>query len=103
MVSHGKASRSGWAVHSGVGVGGDAEMQNSPPVVSQNQEHVQDLKPNRWNGEEVDRDHSLQVILQEDSPGLRRWLPADHVFADAGLTDIDAEFERLAMDARRAP
>jgi hypothetical protein len=44
------------------------------------------------------------VILKEGPPGLRRRLPlADHVLGDAGLADIDAEFEQFAVDAGRSP
>ena len=30
-----------------------AEMENAPPVVSQQQKHVQDLEPDRWHGEKI--------------------------------------------------
>ena len=70
----------------------------------QNQEHVQDLKPDRGHGEEVDRHHGLDVILKESPPVLRRRLPpAYDVLAHAGLADIDAELEQFAVDAGRAP
>src|SRR3979411_2499377 len=83
---------------------GHVEMHDPSSVVSQNQEHVQDLKPDRWNGEEVDRHHGLDVILKEGPPSLRRRLPlAYDVLAHAGLTDVDAEFEQFAVDAGRAP
>src|SRR5260370_36887325 len=85
-------------------MGGDVEMHDPPAVVSQNQEHVQDLKPNRWHSEEVDRHHGLDVILQEGAPVLRRRLPTAYdVLAHAGLADIYAEFKQFAVDAGRAP
>ena len=34
-------------------MGSDVEMHDPPSVVSQNQEHIQELKPNRRNGKEV--------------------------------------------------
>src|SRR6516225_8350286 len=78
-------------------MGGDVAMHDPPSVVSQNQEHVQDLKPDRRHGKEVDRHHRFEVILQEGPPVLRgRIPPAYDVFAHAGLADIDAEFEQLA-------
>ena len=83
---------------------GHVEMHDPSSVVSQNQEHIQDLKPDRRHGKEVDRHHGLDVILKEGPPGLRRWLRlAYDVLAHAGLTDVDAEFEQLAVDARRTP
>src|SRR5580700_825187 len=85
-------------------MGSDVEMHDPPSLVSQNQEHVQDLKPNRRHRKEVDRHHGLDVILEEGPPALRRRLPlAYHVFAHAGLADVDAEFEQFATDAGRAP
>src|SRR5260370_26104802 len=85
-------------------MGGDVEMDDPSSIVSQNQEHVQDLKPDRRHREEVDRHHCLDVILQEGPPRLRRRLPTAYdVLADAGLADIDAEFEQFSVDAGRAP
>ena len=79
-------------------------MHDPPSVVSQNQEHVQNLEANRGHGEEVDGHHGLDVVLEECPPSLRGRLPtADHVLAHAGLADVDAEFEQFAMDARCSP
>src|ERR1700730_16649255 len=79
-------------------------MDNPSPVVSHNQEHVQDLKPDRRHGEEVDRHHSLDVILKEGPPVFRRRLrSACQVLAHAGLADINAEFEQFTVDAGCAP
>src|SRR5271165_90286 len=85
-------------------VGGHIEVQNATPVVSQYQKHVKHLETDGGHREEVDGDHLGEVVLQESAPGLRRRLvAAQHVFAYAGLTDVDAEFEQFTMDARRAP
>src|SRR6516225_2962639 len=86
------------------GVGGYIEMHDTSPVVSQYQEHVQDLKPDRWNSEEVDRHHGLDVILKEGAPSLGgRPTMTRHVLADAGLTDVNTELEKLAVNARCTP
>jgi hypothetical protein len=54
--------------------------------------------------EEVDGDQLRDVILQKGAPGLRRRLAAaHHVFADAGLADIDAELEQLTVNAGCTP
>src|SRR6202040_995859 len=88
----------------GGGMRGHIEMDDATALVSQNQEHVQDLKPDRQYRKEVDRHHSPDVILQEGPPALRRRLPlAYDVIAHAGFADVDAEFEQFAMDAGRAP
>jgi hypothetical protein len=54
----------------------------------------------RSSHSEVDGDQLLGMILQKCAPGLRRrFAAAHHVFADAALTDVDAEFEQFTMDA----
>jgi hypothetical protein len=46
----------------------------------------------------------LGIILNEGTASLRgRFVAAQHVFADAALSDVDAQFEQLAMDAGRTP
>jgi hypothetical protein len=83
---------------------GHVEMHDPSSIVSQNQEHVQDLKRDRRHGKEVDRHHSLDVVLKEGPPSLRRWLPlAYDLLAHAGLTDVDTEFEQFTVDAGCAP
>src|SRR5450759_4683015 len=83
---------------------GDVEMHDPPAVVSQHQQYVQHLEPNGGHGEEVDGHHRLHVVLEEGPPCLRRWIPtADHVFAHAGLADVNAELEEFPVDARSAP
>jgi hypothetical protein len=49
---------------------GYVEMDDTAALVSQYQEHVEDLKPDRRHGEEVDRHQGLEVILKEGSPSL---------------------------------
>src|SRR5260370_29526479 len=82
---------------------GDIEMQDPSTVVSQYQEHVQHLKANGRHREKVDRHRGLHVVFQEGPPCLRRRVStADHVFAHAGLADINAELEEFTVDARSA-
>src|SRR5467141_1916375 len=73
-------------------VGGHIEVQDAAPVMGQHQKHIKDLETDSGHREEVDGDQLLGVILQKCAPGLRRRLAAaHHVFADAALTDVDAE------------
>ena len=82
----------------------DCEMQDPPAIMRQHQKHVQDLKPDRRHGEEVDRHHTLQVIVEESPPGLgRRCSPPNHVLAHAGFADRDAEFEQFSVDPWSTP
>src|ERR1022692_5178216 len=72
--------------------------------MGQYQKHVKDLEADGGYSEEIDEDQLLGVILQECAPGLRRRLAAvHHVFAYAGLPDVDADFEQLAVDAGCTP
>jgi hypothetical protein len=81
-----------------------ADVENPAPVVCQHQEHVQDLEPDGWHGEEVDRDQALEMVGKKGPPSLGWRVPtADHVLADTGLADVDAELQKLAVNARSAP
>ena len=54
--------------------------------------------------EEVDGDQLQRMILEKCAPRLRRrFAVAHHVFADAALTDVDAELEQLTVDPWRTP
>ena len=80
-------------------VGGHIEVQNATPVMSQHQKHVKDLETDRGHRKEVDRNELFGVILQKCAPGLRRrFAAAHHIFADAALTDVDAELEQFTVD-----
>ena len=80
-------------------VGGHIEVQDATPVMGQNQKYVKDLEPDGGHGEEVDRDQLLGMVLQEGAPSLRRrFAAAHHIFADTALSDVDAEFEKFAVD-----
>src|ERR1700745_2007395 len=85
-------------------VGGHIEMKNATTIMGQHQKHVKNLETECGYGEEVDGDQLCEMVLQEGAPGLRRRLAAaHHVFANAALADIDAEFEQLAVDAGCTP
>src|SRR3979409_1823533 len=44
------------------------------------------------------------MVTQEAAPSLRgRFASLDQILRDAGLSDLKAELEQLAMDARRSP
>jgi hypothetical protein len=85
-------------------VGSHIEMKNATTIMGQHQKHVKNLETECGYGEEVDGDQLREMVLQEHAPGLIRRLAATHhVFADAALADIDAEFEQLAVDAGCTP
>src|SRR4051812_47527310 len=82
----------------------DREGDNAPTLVRKHEENVEDLKPDRRHGEEVYGHKRFHMVVKEDPPGLRRWLPtAYQVFAHARFTNIDAELQQLAVYTRCAP
>jgi len=85
-------------------VGGNVEVQNATAVMGQNQENVKNLEGDRGHGEEINGHELLDMIFEESAPRLRRrFVAAHHVFADAALSDVDAEFEQFSMDPRCTP
>src|SRR5262249_43629636 len=86
------------------GMSGDVEVDNASSIMCENDEHEQNFKPHRMDGEKVDRNQLRSVIVEERSPRLRWWLrTADHVFGNGGLGDLDSKFEQFAVDPRRTP
>src|SRR6476619_1603592 len=82
----------------------DAQPQQFAPSVAQNQKPVQQSKGDRRHDEHVNRCDAVGMIAKKGFPTLTGWPPVpDHVLCHAGLADIDAEFEKFTMDARRTP
>ena len=78
---------------------GDAKMQNAPPLMRQDQQHVEHLEPDGRYRKEVDRNHGLHMVLQEGSPGLGgRVVAAHQVLAHTRLANVDAELEQLSVN-----
>jgi len=59
-------------------MGRHVEVEDAAPIMGKHQKHIQDLKADRGDGEEVDRHQRLDVALEEYAPRLRWWLPATH-------------------------
>jgi hypothetical protein len=53
---------------------GNVEVEQLPPVVSQDEEYVENAELDGWNREEVDRNDFFAVIFEDRAPGLRGWL-----------------------------
>src|SRR5437764_10281448 len=83
---------------------GDCEVHNPTAIVGENQEDVQNLKPDRRNREEIRRNHIFHVVLQKRSPALRRRSFVSHqILTYSRLADVDAEFQQLTVDLGRTP
>src|SRR5207253_4525566 len=67
-------------------------------------ERIEQVEANARNNEQVHGGDVRRVVTQEGAPALgRRSTSLDHVLRDARLSDLKAELEQLAMDARRTP
>ena len=83
---------------------GDRDVPDASPIVGEEYQDEQEAVRRGRDDEEIGGHDLADVILQERAPGLRRGLaPADHVFRDGGLTDVDPEFQQFAMDPWCAP
>ena len=72
----------------------DVEVHDPPPLMRQHQEHVQNLETDGWHGEEINRDQLLDVVVEKGPPDLAgRFSSPDHIFADAGLANVNSELE----------
>jgi hypothetical protein len=66
----------------------------APPIVREDEEHIQDLESDCWNSEKVDRHYALYVISEKCPPHLgRRPAMPHHVLGDGGLGDLNPELE----------
>src|ERR1700761_8816817 len=69
-----------------------------------NQQAVEQPERDCRHDEEVHCDNAIRMVAKERLPSLRgRPPPPRHILGDAGLADLDAELEKLSMDARRSP
>src|SRR6266851_9235350 len=67
-------------------------------------EDIEQIEANGRNNEQIHGGDVRCVVTQEGAPSLGRWSTSlDHVLRDAGLSDLEAKLEQLAMDARRSP
>jgi len=83
---------------------GDRDADDTSAIVRQDHQDEQQAVRRRRDHKEINGHQLSHVVRQERAPRLRRWPPmADHVFRDAGLTDVNPEFQEFAVDARRAP
>ena len=85
---------------------GDVEMQDTPAIMADDKEAVEDTKGDRGHGEEVHGRDRFPMIRKKRAPALgrlgisRRSL---HPAGDGSLGKIKTEHEEFAMDARGAP
>jgi hypothetical protein len=82
----------------------DAKPQDLPPAMAHDQQSIEKPERDCRNHEQIDRRDAVGMIAEECLPALgRRACSPRHILGDAGLADLDAELEQLAMDPRRSP
>src|SRR5260221_9186726 len=82
----------------------DAKPQNMSLDMPHNQQAVEQPERDCRHHEQVHRGNPISMVTKERPPSLRgRNPPPHHIFGHAGLADIDAKLEKLAMDRRCSP
>jgi transposase InsO family protein len=67
-------------------------------------EGIEQIEAYGRDNEQVHGADVRRVVTEEGPPSLgRRSTSLHHILRDAGLTDLEPEFEQLAMNARRSP
>ena len=85
-------------------VRGHSQPQDLAAIVIQYQQSVEQSERDCRNHEQVHRRDAVGVIMKERLPPWGRWSPSlRHILCNGGLSDIDAELEKLAMDPCCAP
>src|SRR5258707_1273918 len=82
----------------------NSEPQQLPPAMPHNQHAVEQPERDCRHHEQVHRGNPTSMVTKERPPSLRGRNPPPHqIFGHAGLADIDAKLEKLAMDPRCSP
>src|SRR6185503_1847498 len=71
---------------------------------SNDDKNIEQVEANGWGNEQVHGGNVGRMVTQEGAPPRGgRSASLDHILCDAGLSDLKAELEQLAVDARRSP
>src|SRR5258706_2155877 len=84
----------------------DIEVQDAPPIVTDDEKTIEHAEGDRRNSEEVHRGNRFSVITEKGKAArgrLRISRCPFHPTRDRSLRDIKTEHEKLAMDAWRSP
>jgi hypothetical protein len=75
---------------------GNAEPEDLSPAVAHDQQSIKQPERDGRNDKQVHRRDPICVVSEECLPALQRWTtPAHHILCNAGLPDIDPEFEQF--------
>src|SRR5260370_38931264 len=82
----------------------NSEPQKLPPAMTKSQQAIEQPKRDCRQHEQVHRGNPNSMGTKERPPSLRGTdPPPHHIFGHAGLADIDAKLQKLAMDPRCSP
>src|SRR6195256_125469 len=82
----------------------DIDPDKFSALQSNDDEDIEQVKANGWGNEQVHGGDVGRMVTQEGAPSRGgRLASLDHILRDTGLSDLKAELEQLAMDARRSP
>src|SRR5437879_9455319 len=88
------------------GIPSDIKVQDSPTIVTDDEETVEHTELDRGNREEVHRGDRFSVISKKGKPAfcwLRVSRSSFHPAGNRSFRDIETEHEKFAVDARCAP
>ena len=93
--------------HPGAGwMSGHIEMKNSPPVMGDDEEAIENAKGECWHGEEVHGGDGFAVVGEKCRPTLRRFgvtRRLSHPAQDCPLGDVEAEHLDFTVYPWRSP
>jgi len=87
-------------------VPGHIAVEDSPPVMRDNEEAEESAERERGHGEEIHRGDGLALIVQKRRPSLcRLWVSRSpsHPTQNGSLQDVKTQHSEFAMNPRRAP
>jgi hypothetical protein len=91
------------SIHSAVGCG-VIDPDKVSALQSNDDEDIEQVEAKSRGNEQVHDGDVRRMVTKEDAPSLgRRSASLAHILRDAGLSDLKAELDQLAMDARRSP
>jgi len=92
------------AIHSAVGWRVTLIQTSFSALQLNDDKNVEQVEANGRGNEQVHGDEIGRMVAQEGAPPRGGWSASlDHILRDAGLSDLKAELEQLAVDARRSP
>jgi hypothetical protein len=84
----------------------DVNVQDAPPIMTDDEEPVEHAKCDRWHSEEIHGCNGFPMVSEEGQPALgpvRISRRSFHPTGDGSLGEIKTEHQQFAVDARCTP